>query len=117
MKAIADAIGFNLVVISPTIALVLTALILLFFTITIESNEKVKQVITFSGVVSTLFCVFLKFGLFLQNGVSSYFSKKILLDEFSLFGNVLIGLILLFNILPIWDSSSQLRRKQQKQLF
>ena len=37
MKAIADAIGFNLVVISPTIALVLTALILLFFTITIES--------------------------------------------------------------------------------
>ena len=111
MKAIADAIGFNLVVISPTIALVLTALILLFFTITIESNEKVKQVITFSGVVSTLFCVFLKFGLFLQNGVSSYFSKKILLDEFSLFGNVLIGLILLFNILPIWDSSSQLREK------
>ena len=34
MRAIADAIGFNLVVISPTIALVLTALILLFFTIT-----------------------------------------------------------------------------------
>ena len=66
MKAIADAIGFNLVVISPTIALVLTALILLFFTITIESNEKVKQVIIFSGVVTTLFCVFLKFGLFLQ---------------------------------------------------
>ena len=28
MRAIADAIGFNLVVISPTIALVLTALIL-----------------------------------------------------------------------------------------
>ena len=82
MRAIADAIGFNLVVISPTIALVLTALILLFFTITIESNEKVKQVIIFSGVVTTLFCVFLKFGLFLQNGVSSYFSKKILLEEF-----------------------------------
>ena len=53
MRAIADAIGFNLVVISPTIALVLTALILLFFTITIESNEKVKQVIIFSGVVTT----------------------------------------------------------------
>ena len=101
MRAIADAIGFNLVVISPTIALVLTALILLFFTITIESNEKVKQVIIFSGVVTTLFCVFLKFGLFLQNVVCSYFYKKILLDEFSLFGNVLIGLILLFNILPI----------------
>ncbi len=60
MKAIADAIGFNLVVISPTITLVLTAVILLFFTITIESNEKVKQVITISGVVSILFCVFLK---------------------------------------------------------
>ena len=59
----------------------------------------------------TSFCVFLKFGLFLENGVSSYFTQKILLDEFSLFGNVLISLILLFNFLPIWDSSKQLKEK------
>ena len=39
MSEISAAIGFNLIVISPTIALVGTALVLLFFTITIESNE------------------------------------------------------------------------------
>ena len=111
MSEISAAIGFNLIVISPTIALVGTALVLLFFTITIESNEIVKKSITFIGMLITSFCVFLKFGLFLENGVSSYFTQKILLDEFSLFGNVLISLILLFNFLPIWDSSKQLKEK------
>ena len=43
MSEISAAIGFNLIVISPTIALVGTALVLLFFTITIESNEIVKK--------------------------------------------------------------------------
>ena len=95
MSQISEAIGFNLIVISPTVALVITALILLFFTITIETKMIVKKVITFSGILVTLFCVFLKFGLFSQNGVSSYFTQKILLDEFSLFGNVLIGLSLI----------------------
>ena len=111
MSEISVAIGFNLIVISPTIALVGTALVLLFFTITIESNESVKKSITLIGILITSFCVFLKFGLFLENGVSSYFTQKILLDEFSLFGNVLISLILLFNFLPIWDSSKQLKEK------
>ena len=111
MRAILDAIGFNLIVISPSIALVVTALVLLFFTITIESNEKVKQAIAFLGIVTTIFCVFLKFGLFLENGISSYFTQKILLDEFSLFGNVLIACILLFNFVTIWDSSTQLKEK------
>ena len=49
MSQISEAIGFNLIVISPTIALVITALILLFFTITIETKMIVKKVITFSG--------------------------------------------------------------------
>lgn len=101
MSAIGEAIGFNLIVISPTITLVMTALFLLFFTITIKSNEKVKQLITFSGVLITIFCVFLKFGIFFENGTSSYFTQKILMDEFSLFGNVLISLVLLFNFIPI----------------
>ena len=70
MSEISAAIGFNLIVVSPTIALVGTALILLFFTITIESNEIVKQSITFIGILVTLFCVFLKFGLFFDNGIS-----------------------------------------------
>ena len=47
MSQISEAIGFNLIVISPTIALVITALILLFFTITIETKMIVKKVITF----------------------------------------------------------------------
>ena len=38
MNQISEAIGFNLIVISPTVALVITALILLFFTITIETK-------------------------------------------------------------------------------
>ena len=58
MSEISVAIGFNLIVISPTIALVVTALVLLFFTITIESNELVKQSITFIGMLITAFCVF-----------------------------------------------------------
>ena len=78
MSEISVAIGFNLIVISPTIALVVTALVLLFFTITIESNELVKQSITFIGMLITAFCVFLKFGLFFENGISSYFTQKIL---------------------------------------
>ena len=66
MSEISAAIGFNLIVISPTIALVGTALVLLFFTITIESNEIVKKSITFIGMLITSFCVFLKFGLFFE---------------------------------------------------
>ena len=117
MSQISEAIGFNLIVISPTIALVITALILLFFTITIETKTIVKKVITFLGILVTLFCVFLKFGLFSQNGVSSYFTQKILLDEFSLFGNVLIGLILFFNFLPIWDTSHELNEKTSEAII
>ena len=117
MSQISEAIGFNLIVISPTVALVITALILLFFTITIETKMIVKKVITFSGILVTLFCVFLKFGLFSQNGVSSYFTQKILLDEFSLFGNVLIGLILLLNFIPIWGTSYELNEKTSEAII
>ena len=55
MSEIAVAIGFNIIVISPTIALVGTALLLLFFTITIESNEIVKKSITLMGILITAF--------------------------------------------------------------
>ena len=43
MSQIAEAIGFNLIVISPTVALVITVLILLFFTITVETSLTVKK--------------------------------------------------------------------------
>ena len=70
-----------------------------------------KKTITFGGILLTIFTVFLKFGLFLTDGISSYFTEKILIDEFSLFGNVLIALILLFNFSPIWNTSNQLKDK------
>ncbi len=117
MSQIAEAIGFNLIVISPTVALVITVLILLFFTITVETSLTVKKWITFLGILVTIFCVFLKFGLFLQNGISSYFTQKILLDEFSLFGNVLIAMILFLNFLPIWDTSSKLNEKTSEAII
>ena len=111
MISISEVIGFNFIVISPTVVLLLTALILLFFTITIPSSDIVKKLITFVGILITNFFIFLKFGLYLSDGVSSYFSEKILLDEFSLFGNVLIGLILLFTFNSIWKTSSSLEGK------
>ena len=50
-------------------------------------NTGIKQSSVIRKISSVKsFCVFLKFGLFLQNGISSYFTQKILLDEFSLFG-------------------------------
>jgi len=111
MISISEIIGFNFIVISPTVVLLLTALILLFFTITIPSSDIVKKLITFVGILITNFFIFLKFGLYLSDGVSSYFSEKILLDEFSLFGNVLIGLILLFTFNSFWKTSSSLEGK------
>jgi len=111
MISISEVIGFNFIVISPTVVLLLTALILLFFTITIPSSDIVKKLITFVGILITNFFIFLKFGLYLSDGVSSYFSEKILLDEFSLFGNVLIGLILLFTFNSFWKTSSSLEGK------
>ena len=111
MISISEIIGFNFIVISPTVVLLLTALILLLFTITIPSSDIVKKLITFVGILITNFFIFLKFGLYLSDGVSSYFSEKILLDEFSLFGNVLIGLILLFTFNSFWKTSSSLEGK------
>ena len=111
MSTIGDIIGFNLIVIGPTLVLVATALILLFCTITIETSVFIKQSITLMGILATIFTVFLKFGLFFTDGVSSYFSEKILLDEFSLFGNVLISLILLFNFTSIWNTSAEVKDK------
>ena len=111
MISISEIIGFNFIVISPTVVLLLTALILLFFTITIPSSDVLKKLITFLGILLTNFFIFLKFGLYLTDGVSSYFSEKILLDEFSLFGNVLIGLILLLTFNSFWKTSASLEGK------
>ena len=111
MISISEIIGFNFIVISPTVVLLLTALILLFFTITIPSSDVLKKLITFLGILLTNFFIFLKFGLYLTDGVSSYFSEKILLDEFSLFGNFLIGLILLFTFNSFWKTSASLEGK------
>ena len=53
----------NYVVISPTLSLLFTVIILLFCTITISTPMYIKKWVSFSGVLLTLFMVFLKFGL------------------------------------------------------
>jgi len=60
MISISEIIGFNFIVISPTVVLLLTALILLFFTITIPSSDVLKKLITFLGILLTNFFIFLK---------------------------------------------------------
>lgn len=111
MSTISEIIGLNWIVIGPTLSLVATALILLFCTITINTSDITKKIVIIGGILGTLFTIFLKFGLFFTDGASSYFSEKILLDEFSLFGNVLLGLVLLLNFYPIWKSSYELKEK------
>ena len=117
MTGISDILGFNFVVIGPTLTLLATALILLFVTITISTPTFVKKYVTLFGILSTVFAVFLKFGLFLSDGVSSYFSEKILLDEFALVGNVLIVLVLLFTFNSFWKTSSQIDNKTTEALI
>tara|TARA_B100001142_G_scaffold74141_1_gene74812 strand:- start:7483 stop:8955 length:1473 start_codon:yes stop_codon:yes gene_type:complete len=117
MTGISDILGFNFVVIGPTLTLLATALILLFVTITISTPTFVKKYVTLFGIFSTVFAVFLKFGLFLSDGVSSYFSEKILLDEFALVGNVLIVLVLLFTFNSFWKTSSQIDNKTTEALI
>ena len=117
MTGISDILGFNFVVIGPTLTLLATALILLFVTITISTPTFVKKYVTLFGILSTVFAVFLKFGLFLSDGVSSYFSEKILLDEFALVGNVLVVLVLLFTFNSFWKTSSQIDNKTTEALI
>ena len=117
MTGISDLLGFNFVVIGPTLTLLATALLLLFVTITISTPSFVKKYVTLLGILATVFAVFLKFGLFLSDGVSSYFSEKILLDEFSLVGNVLIVFVLLFTFNSFWKTSSQIENKTTEALI
>ena len=117
MTGISDLLGFNFVVIGPTLTLLATVLLLLFVTITISTPSFVKKYVTLLGILATVFAVFLKFGLFLSDGVSSYFSEKILLDEFSLVGNVLVVFVLLFTFNSFWKTSSQIENKTTEALI
>ena len=117
MTGISELLGFNFVVIGPTLTLLATVLLLLFVTITISTPSFVKKYVTLLGILATVFAVFLKFGLFLSDGVSSYFSEKILLDEFSLVGNVLVVFVLLFTFNSFWKTSSQIENKTTEALI
>ena len=117
MNGISEILGINFVVIGPTLALVFTTLILLFCTITISTPAYVKKYISFVGILITLFTIFLKFGLYARDGITSYFSEKILLDEFSLVGNVLIGLVLLLTFNSFWKTSEGIDNKTTEALI
>ena len=117
MNGITEFLGINFVVIGPTLALLFTTLVLLFCTITISTPVYVKKYISFVGILITLFTIFLKFGLFARDGIASYFSEKILLDEFSLVGNVLIGLVLLLTFNSFWKTSEVIDNKTTEALI
>tara|TARA_A100001011_G_scaffold398421_1_gene502805 strand:+ start:2032 stop:3501 length:1470 start_codon:yes stop_codon:yes gene_type:complete len=107
----------NYIVISPTLSLLLTVIILLFCTITISTPMYIKKWVSFSGVLSTLFMIFLKFGLYSTDGISTYFSNMILSDPFSLVGNALIAFILLFTFSSFWKTSELIESKTTEALI
>ena len=107
----------NYIVISPTLALLLTVIILLFCTITISTPMYIKKWVSFSGVLLTLFMIFLKFGLYSTDGISAYFSNMILSDPFSLVGNSLIAFILLFTFSSFWKTSELIESKTTEALI
>ena len=117
MNGISEILSFNFLAIGPTLALVFTTLVLLFCTITIPTPVYIKKYISFFGILITLFTIFLKFGLFAREGVNSYFSEKILVDEFSLVGNVLIGLVLLLTFNSFWKTSEEIDNKTTEALI
>src|SRR5210317_2606080 len=117
MTTVSEILGINYIVIAPTLALLLTVIVLLFCTITISTPIYVKKYVSFIGILLTLFTIFLKFGLFLTDGVSSYFTEKILLDEFSLIGNVLVGMVLLFTFNSFWKTSELIEDKTTEALI
>ncbi len=107
----------NYIVISPTLALLLTVIILLFCTITISTPMYIKKWVSFSGVLLTLFMIFLKFGLYSTDGISAYFSNMILSDPFSLVGNSLIAFILLSTFSSFWKTSELIESKTTEALI
>ena len=117
MNGISEILSFSFLAIGPTLALVFTTLVLLFCTITISTPVYIKKYISFFGILVTLFTIFLKFGLFAREGVNSYFSEKILVDEFSLVGNVLIGLVLLLTFNSFWKTSEEIDNKTTEALI
>ena len=117
MNNISEILGINFVVIGPTLVLLFTTIVLLFCTITISTPVYIKKLITFLGIIATLFSIFLKFGLFARDGITSYFSEKILLDEFSLVGNVLIGLVLFLTFNSFWKTSEEIDSKTTEALI
>ena len=117
MTTVSEILGINYLVIAPTLALLLTVIVLLFCTITISTPMYVKKYVSFVGILLTLFTIFLKFGLFLTDGVSSYFTEKILLDEFALVGNVLVGMVLLFTFNSFWKTSELIEDKTTEALI
>ena len=77
----------------------------------------IKKWVSFSGVLLTLFMVFLKFGLYSTDGISAYFSNMILSDPFSLVGNTLIAFILLFTFSSFWKTSELIESKTTEALI
>ena len=58
MTTVSEILGINYVVIAPTLALLLTVIVLLFCTITISTPMYVKKYVSFFGILISMFTIF-----------------------------------------------------------
>ena len=65
MTTVSEILGINYIVIAPTLALLLTVIVLLFCTITISTPMYIKKYVSFLGILSgkTLYLFIIKISL------------------------------------------------------
>ena len=109
---ISEALGINYYVIGPSLCLVMTGILFIISDLSLKLKPLYQGVVLTSGLVATGVTVFLKIGEYARLGVSSHFSSMILLDEFALFGDVLLFFIAVCTFPTIWTASSILEEKR-----
>ena len=109
---ISEALGINYYVIGPSLCLVMTGILFIISDLSLKLKPLYQGIVLTSGLVATGVTVFLKIGEYARLGVSSHFSSMILLDEFALFGDVLLFFIAVCTFPTIWTASSILEEKR-----
>ena len=88
-----EILGINYYVIGPSLCLLMTGVFLLISDLTFKLKPRYQSVVVIVGLLITGLLIYLKYGEFVKLGISSHFSSMILLDEFSLFGDFLLYII------------------------
>ena len=109
---ISQALGINYYVIGPSLCLLMTGVIFIIADLSFKLKPLYQSIILTFGLLVTGATVFLKIGEYARLGISSHFSSMILLDEFALFGDVLLLFIAVCTLPTIWTSSAYLGDKR-----